>query len=303
MPTTEEADERFYRDTESIAFPPLSDEQLATLESLGTRRKVNRGEIVYKAGQRDVPFHLVLSGELEVFESRDGQEQILGTPGPRDFVGDIAMLTGTAVVATVRGKAQESELLQIPAARFRRALAEIPTVSETIVSALIMRRKRLQRDREFTGLRILANRDSREGHQLDDFLDKNHYPHRVIDAASEQGKALAQRMNLASRDLPALITPSGMPLRHPSLREVARVAGLLRPLPSDEDEIFFDLAIVGAGPAGIAPAVYDASDGLNQVVLESYAPGGQAGASSAIENFFGLPTCISRRALTRQPER
>ena len=162
MHTTEEADERFYRDTENIAFPALSDEQLATLESLGTRHKVNRGEIVYKAGQRDVPFHLVLSGELEVFESRDGQEQILGTPGPRDFVGDISMLTGTAVISTVRGKAEESEIAQIPAARFRRALAEMPSVSETIVSALIMRRKRLQRDREFTGLRILADRDSRK---------------------------------------------------------------------------------------------------------------------------------------------
>ncbi|PYM01276.1 MAG: thioredoxin reductase, partial [Verrucomicrobia bacterium] len=177
---------------------------MATLDSLGTRRQVRRGEIIYKAGQRDVPFNLVLSGELEVFESRDGDEQILATPGPRDFVGDIAMLTGTAVVATVRGKAGESEILQIPAARLRRALAEIPSVSETIVSALIMRRKRLQRDREFTGLRILADRDSREGHQLDDFLDKNHYPHRVIDAASEQGQTLARGLNLASRDLPAL---------------------------------------------------------------------------------------------------
>ena len=145
MSTTEEADERFYRDTESIAFPALSDEQLATLESLGTRRKVKRGEIIYRAGQRDVPFHLVVSGELEVFEPRDGEEQILGVPGPRDFLGDIAMLTGTAVIATVRGKAEESEVLQIPAARLRRALAEIPSVSEPIVSALIMRRKRLQR--------------------------------------------------------------------------------------------------------------------------------------------------------------
>ena len=298
MSATEEADEQFYRDTETIAFPALSDEQLATLESLGTRRKVNRGEIIYKTGQRDVPFYLVLSGELDVFESRDGEEQILGVPGPRDFVGDIAMLTGTAVIATVRGKAEESELLQIPAARFRRALAEIPTVSETIVSALMMRRKRLQRDREFTGLRILADRDSREGHQLDDFLEKNHYPHRVVDAASEHGKALAQRMNLALRDLPALITPSGMPLRHPSLREVAQVAGLFRPLPSDEDEIFFDLAIVGAGPAGLGAAVYAASEGLDTVVLESYAPGGQAGASSLIENFFGFPTGISGGDLT-----
>src|SRR6266481_4506935 len=299
MRASEKDDEQFYRDTERIAFPALSDEQLATLDSLGTRRKVRRGEIIYKAGQRDVPFNLVLSGELEVFESRDGDEQILATPGPRDFVGDIAMLTGTAVVATVRGKAGESEILQIPAARLRRALADIPSVSETIVSALIMRRKRLQRDREFTGLRILADRDSREGHQLDDFLDKNHYPHRVIDAASEQGQTLAQRMNLASRDLPALITPSGMPLRHPSLREVARVAGLLRPLASeDEDEILSDLAIVGAGPAGLAAAVYAASEGLNTVVLESYAPGGQAGASSLIKNFFGFPTGVSGGYLT-----
>jgi thioredoxin reductase (NADPH) len=299
MSTTEEADERFYRDTESIAFPALSDEQLATLESLGTRRKVKRGEIIYRAGQRDVPFHLVVSGELEVFEPRDGEEQILGVPGPRDFLGDIAMLTGTAVIATARGKAEESEVLQIPAARLRRALAEIPSVSEPIVSALIMRRKRLQRDREFTGLRILADRDSREGHLLDDFLAKNHYPHRVIDAGSELGRTLAQRMNLASRDLPALITPSGMPLRHPSLREVARVAGLLRSLASeDEGEILCDLAIVGAGPAGLAAAVYAASEGLNTVVLESYAPGGQAGASSLIENFFGFPTGINGGDLT-----
>src|SRR5437667_7994769 len=299
MRASEEDDEQFYRDTERIAFPALSDEQLATLDSLGTRRKVRRGEIIYKAGQRDVPFNLVLSGELEVFESRDGDEQILATPGPRDFVGDIAMLTGTAVVATVRGKAEQSEILQIPAPRLRRALGEIPSVSETIVRALIMRRKRLQRDREFTGLRILAEADSREGHQLDDFLDKNHYPHRLVDTTSEYGQTLAQRLNLVSKDLPALITPSGMPLRRPSLREVAKVAGLLQPLTeNEEEEIRCDVAIVGAGPAGLAAAVYAASEGLNTVVLESYAPGGQAGSSSLIENFFGFPTGIGGGELT-----
>ena len=303
MSATEEDDERFYRDTESIAFPALSDEQLATLDSLGTRRKVRRGEIISKAGQRDVPFNLVLSGELEVFESRDGDEQILATPGPRDFVGDIAMLTGTAVVATVRGKAEQSEILQIPAPRLRRALGEIPSVSETIVRALIMRRKRLQRDREFTGLRILAEADSREGHQLDDFLDKNHYPHRLVDTTSEYGQTLAQRLNLVSKDLPALITPSGMPLRRPSLREVAKVAGLLQPLTeNEEEEIRCDVAIVGAGPAGLAAAVYAASEGLNTVVLESYAPGGQAGASSLIENFFGFPTGIGGGDLTHRAQ-
>jgi len=167
------------------------------------------------------------------------------------------------------------------------------------VRAFIMRRQRLKRDREFAGLRILAQDGSRDGHQLDDFLDKNHVPHRLIDFQSEYGRVLCERLHLASRDLPALVTASGTPLRRPSLREVARIAGLLRPLAREEEsEITCDLAIVGAGPAGLAAAVYAASEGLKTVVLESYAPGGQAGSSSLIENFFGFPTGISGGELT-----
>jgi thioredoxin reductase (NADPH) len=292
-------DEQFYRDTEHIAFPKLNDRQLAMLEPLGVRRIVRRGDLVYKAGQRDLGLTVTLRGELEVFESRDGQEQSLATGGPRDFVGDVSMLMGTAALANVRGKAEESEILEVPADRLRQALAELPGVSEPIVRAFIMRRQRLMRDREFAGLRILAQDGSRDGHQLDDFLDKNHVPHRLIDVQSDYGRVLCNRLHLASQDLPALITASGMPLRRPSLREVARVAGLLRPLAREEEsEIRCDLAIVGAGPAGLAAAVYAASEGLKTVVLESYAPGGQAGASSLIENFFGFPTGISGGELT-----
>ena len=292
-------DEQFYRDTESIAFPKLDDRQLALLEPLGARRVVRRGELVYKAGQRNLGLTAILRGELEVFESRDRQEQILATPGPRDFIGDVTMLMGTAALANVRGKADESEILEVPADRLRQALAELPGVSEPIVRAFIMRRQRLKRDREFAGLRILAQDGSRDGEQLDDFLDKNHVPHRLIDFQSEYGRALCERLHLSSRDLPALITASGMPLRRPSLREVARVAGLLRPLArQEESEVTCDLAIVGAGPAGLAAAVYASSEGLETVVLESYAPGGQAGSSSLIENFFGFPTGISGGELT-----
>jgi thioredoxin reductase (NADPH) len=292
-------DEQFYRDTEGIAFPKLDDRQLAMLEPLGTRRIVRRGEMVFKAGQRDLGLIAINRGELEAFESRDGQEQILATFGPGDFVGDVAMLMGTAAFASARGKADESEILDVRADRLRQALAELPGVSEPIVRAFIMRRQRLKRDREFAGLRILAQYGSREGRQLDDFLDKNHVPHRLIDFQSEYGRLLCERLHLTSRDLPTLITAGGMPLRRPSLREVARIAGLLRPLASDEEsEITCDLAIVGAGPAGLAAAVYAASEGLKTVVLESYAPGGQAGSSSLIENFFGFPTGISGGELT-----
>ena len=297
--TDEQQDEQFYRDTESVAFPKLNDHQLSLLEPLGKRRVLKGGELLFKAGQRDVGLSIVLRGELEGFEQRDGVEQILATAHERDFIGDVAMLQGTSVLATARITSEEAEILHVPATELRRAFTELPGVSEPIVKALIMRRKRLRRDREFAGLRVLAAAGTREGHQLDDFLDKNRIPHRLIEFETEQGQALSKRLHLTTRDLPALITPAGAPLRRPSLREVAQVAGLLRPLAfEDQSEILSDLTIVGAGPAGLAAAVYAASEGLHTVVLESYAPGGQAGSSSLIENFFGFPTGISGGDLT-----
>ena len=299
MTTAEEQDEQFYRDTESIAFPKLDDHQLALLEAIGERRQLKPGDIVYKAGQRDLGLTVVLRGEVEVFEEREGTEQILATAHDRDFVGDVAMLQGTSALASARVVSPECEILYVPAVQLRRAFAELPGVSTTIVNALIMRRRRLRRDREFAGLRVLAAKGAREGHQLDDFLDKNHIPHRLIEFESEPGQALAKRLHLTARDLPVLITPAGTPMRRPSLREVAQVVGLLRPLAfENETEIRADLAIVGGGPAGLAAAVYAASEGLKTVVLESYAPGGQAGSSSLIENFFGFPTGISGGDLT-----
>src|ERR1700751_3755640 len=260
---------------------------------------MKRGDVLFKAGQRDLGLTVVLRGELEAVEQRDGTEQILATAHERDFVGDVSMLQGTSALATVRVTSDEAEILHVPAAELRRALAEIPAVSTTIVNALIMRRRRVSRYREFAGLRVLAARGARDGHQLDDLLDKNHIPHRLIEFDSEQGQAVSNRLHLTTRDLPVLITPAGAPLRKPSLREVAQVAGLLRPLAlQDETEILSDVTIVGAGPAGLGAAVYAASEGLKTVVLESYAPGGQAGSSSLIENFFGYPTGISGGDLT-----
>ena len=297
--TEEDKDEQFYRDTESIAFTKINDRQLSLLEPLGKRRTLQRGEFIFKAGQRDLGLTVILRGETEVFEAREGTEQILATGRERDFIGDVAMLQGTSALATARVKSEEAEILEVPAVEIRRALAELPGVGRPIVDALIMRRRRLMRDREFAGLRIVALQDSREGRQLDNFLDKNRIPHRLIEFESEQGQALSSRLHLTARDLPALITATGAPLRQPSLREVAQVAGLLRPVALEgESEITCDLTIVGAGPAGLAAAVYAASEGLKTVVLESYAPGGQAGSSSLIENFFGFPTGINGGDLT-----
>jgi len=273
------------------------------LEPLGKRRVIAQGEVIYRAGQRDIAMAIILSGGLEVFATRDGQEQILAEPGPRDFVGDIAMLNGTSSLASARGKAPATEILEIPALELRRVLAELPGVGPLLVNAFIMRRERLRRDREFAGLRILAGRDCQESHRLHDFLDKNHIPHRLLYCENPDGEALAKRLHLEGQHLPVLIDGSGRTLRRPSLREVAQVAGLLRPLArEDETEIYCDLVIVGAGPAGLGAAVYAASEGLKTVVLEGYAPGGQAGSSSLIENFFGFPTGISGGDLTHRAQ-
>src|SRR4051794_18553548 len=183
--TDEQQDEQFYRDTEGVAFPKLNDHQLSLLEPLGERRLVERGDLVYKAGQRDLGLTILLRGEIEAFEQRDGEEQILATAHPREFVGDVAMLQGTSALASARVTSPDAEILYIPAAKLRRALAEVPAVSKTIVDALIMRRRRLRRDREFAGMRVLAQSDERVGHQLDDFLDKNRIPHRLVQFESE----------------------------------------------------------------------------------------------------------------------
>ena len=298
--TPAEQDEQFYRDTESIAFPKLSDEQLALLEPLGKRRTLRQGEFVLKAGQREFALTITLDGEIEAFETRDGVEQILATSHARDFLGDVSMLQGTSALASARVKSAEAEVLQIPARQLRRALAEMPQIGEPIVNALIMRRRRLNRDRDFAGLRILAvQRFARRSSARRFSRQESH--------SSSPGRR-AERSRRRARQA-ACICPTeicrrssrrrGAPLRRPSLREVAQVAGLLRPLAdANEEEIKCDLAIVGAGPAGLAAAVYATSEGLNTVVLESYAPGGQAGSSSLIENFFGFPTGISGGDLT-----
>ena len=301
--TTQEEDERFYRDTESVAFPQLNDHQLSLLEPLGVRRFIRGGEVIFGAGVREFPMALVISGELEVYEPQDGGDQILATPGPRAFVGDVSMLAGTSSIAGVRGKAAESEVLLIPNDQLRRAMASLPSVGESIVKAFIMRRKRLLRDPDFLGLRIIASPGCRVGHRMDDFLDKNHIPHRLVDSSSELGHALCEKLELTEQDLPVLIAADGTILKQPTLIDIARVAGLLRPLSSESDaELFCDLAIIGAGPAGLAAAVNAASEGLKTVVLESFAPGGQAGSSSLIENFFGFPTGISGGDLTNRAQ-
>src|SRR2546430_15434989 len=163
MTPDEHGDEQFYRDTESVAFPKLDDRQLSLLEPLAERRVVKRGDLVYKAGQRDLGLTVVLRGEIQAFEQREETEQILATVHERDLLGDVAMLQGTSALASARVTSPECEILYIPTANLQRAFAELPGVSATIVNALIMRRRRLRRGPGIFGVWVLAAGGRRGG--------------------------------------------------------------------------------------------------------------------------------------------
>ena len=281
------------------AFPKLDDRQLAALEKAGTRRRLADREFLFRTGDTDLSLFALRTGEVEIFDLHGTKENLVATSGPRDFVGDVSMLIGGAAVISARAKG-EVELIEVKAHDLRRVLAEMTLVSEPIVRAFMARRERLERGvHGFIGLQVLGEADSPDAFRLHDFLTKNRIPHRIADpAVDHEARALCERLELAADGLPAVVMEDGARvLRRPTLLELARLAGTRKPLRETcggaRPEHPVDLAIVGSGPAGLGAAVYAASEGLSTAVLEGFAPGGQAGSSSLIENFVGFPTGVS----------
>jgi thioredoxin reductase (NADPH) len=278
-----------------VAFPTLNDRQLDTLRVVGQPRPVGDGAMLYRTGDTDLSLFVVISGKVQVFETHDDGEVPIVVAENGQFVGDVAMLTGGAAVVNARTLG-DTELLEIPAKNLRRVLAEMPQVSETIVRAFVARRQRLETMDCFNGLQIVGSTESHEAFHLRDFLAKNRIPHRFSETENKTGKHLKEAFQLEDADLPAVVVDGTRVLRKPSLLDLARTAGTRKPLAhtcGGQSGEPVDLAIVGSGPAGLAAAVYAASEGLKTAVLERFAPGGQAGSSSLIENFVGFPVGIS----------
>ena len=283
----------------AAGFPKLDDAQVNALESVGTRRRLADHEFLFHTGDTDLSLFVLLSGEVEIFDLHNGQENLVVVSGPRDFVGDVSMLIGGAAVISARCRG-EVELIEVTARELRRVLAEMTLVSTTIVNAFMARRARLESGVQgFIGLQVVGEADSQEAFRLRDFLAKNRLPHRFTDATqSDDGRALCERLGLGAEQLPAVVADDGARTLHrPTLLELARLVGTRKPIRltcgGGSPDKPVDLAIVGSGPAGLAAAVYAGSEGLTTAVLECFAPGGQAGSSSLIENFVGFPTGIS----------
>ncbi|WP_084965493.1 FAD-dependent oxidoreductase [Thermoactinospora rubra] len=294
------------------AYPRLDDQQIAALTKRGRRRSVSPGDILFREGDQVGEFLVVLSGKVAMVESYgdgdpdddaqrgDGKQVLAGNRtiavhGTGRFLGELSLLTGQAsfVTAVVL---EPGEVLAVPADEVRMLVAGDQALGDLILRAYLARRTLLIR--LGAGFRIIGSRYSAEARRLCEFAARNRLPHRWIDLeADEEADRLLRQLGITPQETPVVIWHSRRVLRNPTVAELAETIGL--PTPADGDAVC-DLVIVGAGPGGLAAAVYAASEGLSTIVLDAVAAGGQASTSSRIENYLGFPSGISGAELAER---
>jgi thioredoxin reductase (NADPH) len=275
----------------SVAFPTLAPDQVADLGGcpFTVRRTFRDGEALFRVGDRDGKFFIVIVGAVEIMdESGDVPKTIVVHP-PGQFAGDVSQVTGRPAV--VSGYARgATEVYEVSQAALRSILNHRPDLADVILRAFITRRQLLRESSGFTGLRVIGPHSSPDTFRVREFLARNSALFTWMDTeADPQVADLLTRFELNVADSPVVMFGQKLVLHNPSNRELADALGLRRPL---EPKVY-DLVVVGAGPAGLAAAVYAASEGLSTVVLEGTAPGGQAGRSMRIENYLGFPMGIT----------
>lgn len=272
-------------ETDPIAFPQLDATDLAALKPLGQSCTFEEGQAVFRAGDADLDLFVVESGAIEIINPSDDDRHVV-THGPGQFAGDIDLLTRRPVIVTglARGK---TTLLRVPGARLREMLNKAPRVSEKLLIAA-QERRRLLTQAGVLGLKVVGPGKCRDTMQVREFLFKNFVPFTWFDSESQQGKSLMESWG-SPRKSPVIEFGDRKRLINPTLPELARSAGVWRECPGDK----VDLAVVGAGPAGMTAAVYAASEGVSTIVVDRLGPGGQAAGSSKIENFIGFPSGLS----------
>ena len=266
------------------AFPKLSAEEIEVLHEFASCEYYEDGETIYQAGQEDIALFVVKSGCLEIINPHDGVTIVALETG--DFSGDIDLLTRRPVMVNGRAKGK-TNVLRVANSNVREILNRIPRISEKFLVAFQQRRDQLTSAGGF-GLKVLGYSHCWHTTMIREFLHKNFVPFSFYDVETAEGTTTRSLLG-EPEALPAVQCPDGSVLISPSLRDIAHGAGIWRHCPNQK----VDLIIVGAGPAGIAAAVYAASDGLSTLVLDRLGPGGQAGGSSKIENFIGFPSGLS----------
>ncbi|RZK77031.1 MAG: FAD-dependent oxidoreductase, partial [Methylobacterium sp.] len=278
-------------------FPVLKPDAVATARRFasGEPRRFEPGELIFALGEMGSPVWLILEGSL-VAVRRDGlgHEKAIVTQTAGQFTGEVSQLAGRASLAEGRAGSDGCTAVPIDAAHLRALMIGSADVGEVVMRALILRRVGLIEGGS-AGSVLVGRPSDALLLKLQGFLTRNGYPNTLLDADSDaEGRAVVERLGVGPDDLPLMICPNGTVLRRPTETEAAVCLGLT---PDLDPVRVYDVAVVGAGPAGLATAVYAASEGLSVLVLDQRAIGGQAGASSRIENYLGFPTGISGQAL------
>jgi thioredoxin reductase (NADPH) len=278
-------------------FPVLDAVQLDTAKRFasGPSREFAPGEIVYDVAERHVPVWLVLKGSIDVVR-RDGlnHEAAITSLGPGQFSGEVSQLAGAATLASGRAGPEGCIALPYDGAHMRALIVGSAEVGEIMMRAFILRRVGLIEEGG-VGSVLVGTPGTPELVRLEGFLGRNGYPYTVLDASDDaEGRAIVERSGVLPEELPLMVCPNGTVLKRPTDAEAGVILGIT---PELDPKKIFDVAVVGAGPAGLAAAVYGASEGLSVLVLDQRAFGGQAGASARIENYLGFPTGISGMAL------
>src|SRR5579859_6093993 len=277
-------------------FPQLKDAQLEVVSRFADAppRRFAPGESLFELGECGAPAWFLVEGSAEVF-GRDGldQQTVLRTLETGQFTGELHQLTGGPTLAGAVAGDKGCSAIPLDSARLRALIVGSAELGELIMRAFILRRVSLLE--RGVGPVLLGRAGSSELLRLQTFLSRNAYPHLVIDCSSERGRQMIDALSLPAMDYPLLICACGRLLKRPSNEEAGAWLGITPRLQRDE---LYDVAVIGAGPAGLATAVYAASEGLSVLVLDGEVLGGQAGASARIENYLGFPTGISGLALT-----
>ena len=278
---------------DAAAWPVLSDRELAEVAEFGAEQPMAAGQLLFEAGESSYDLFVVLEGEVEIVRS-DATDVPLFVFGPGNFIGELNLLTGQRRFLTAR-VSKAGRVLVIAQPEFRRLMSLRPALAGVIFGALVARRELLRTGQGAQAIRIIGSRYSPAAMSLRAFAEHSRLPHTWIDVEdAEDVEALLRTMNLRPQDTPVVITPNEI-LRRATPAVFAEHLGLtFQPTPG----YIFDLVVVGSGPAGLAAAVYGASEGLRTVSLDAVAIGGQAGASSRIENYTGFPNGISGSDLT-----
>ncbi len=280
----------------SVAFPVLGDEQIAQVAGCikATSTRYKDGEILIHTGDRTMKFFIVKSGAIEIVDYSSDEPQIVKTHGPGEFTGDISHITGMPSIFTAIARG-DCEVFEIPQDALRQVLNQCPGLSDIILQAFIARRQLVRDSPNFVGLRVIGSRYSPDTFRVRDFLARNRILFTWVDIENDpQVDKLLKEFGVTEADTPVVACAHMVLLRNPSNQALADQIGIHQALTHD----VYDLVIVGAGPAGLGAAVYGASEGLRTAVLESVAPGGQAGSSMRIENYLGFPAGLTGAELT-----